>query len=263
MKSVCGHNRQLLGVEGIARIRCRQRVVYAYAYGEDYCTRLAKVHHCTVLYFCWWCTVRSRILHSLSRLASRTALRPTARSYTRLDASDVERQPSARDTPGPLLLSCSALGTGGAIDVEGNVACSSSPASDGSAEWNFFWDPKAAKRVRANPPQAWSRVLPKGPVQRARTSTLGPPQITVAVSTGLRDCFATTSWYLFNGSSVPTDQAPQSVSEGERNFCFRRLCSWGDVPDELVFSRIAHRCHVCSRACMVSGALPPIPHSAD
>lgn len=34
---------------------------------------------------------------------------------------------------------------GGALDVPGNVSVE---GFDGSAEWNFFWDPSAAKRVR-------------------------------------------------------------------------------------------------------------------
>ncbi|CAN0177484.1 unnamed protein product, partial [Discosporangium mesarthrocarpum] len=37
---------------------------------------------------------------------------------------------------------------GGAIDVKGNVSPEHSEGSDGTAEWNFHWDPTAAKRVR-------------------------------------------------------------------------------------------------------------------
>ncbi|CAN0239576.1 unnamed protein product [Ectocarpus sp. 13 AM-2016] len=36
---------------------------------------------------------------------------------------------------------------GGAIDVPGNVFADDVEGFDGSAEWNIFWDPPAAKRV--------------------------------------------------------------------------------------------------------------------
>ncbi|CAM9992459.1 unnamed protein product [Sphacelaria rigidula] len=36
---------------------------------------------------------------------------------------------------------------GGALDVPGNVFARDVPESDESAEWNFFWDPQAAKAV--------------------------------------------------------------------------------------------------------------------
>lgn len=53
------------------------------------------------------------------------------------------------DHPLPLTL-CTVLAwggglSGGALDVPGNVSVE---GFDGSAEWNFFWDPSAAKRVR-------------------------------------------------------------------------------------------------------------------
>lgn len=37
--------------------------------------------------------------------------------------------------------------SGGAIDVPGNVFATDAEGHDGTAEWNFFWDPRAAKRV--------------------------------------------------------------------------------------------------------------------
>ncbi|CAM9601445.1 unnamed protein product [Choristocarpus tenellus] len=37
--------------------------------------------------------------------------------------------------------------TGGALNVPGNVFPKDAEGSDGSPEWNFFWDPPAAKRV--------------------------------------------------------------------------------------------------------------------
>lgn len=38
-------------------------------------------------------------------------------------------------------------GSGGAIDVLGNVFADDVNGHDGTAEWNIFWDPRAAKRV--------------------------------------------------------------------------------------------------------------------
>lgn len=41
------------------------------------------------------------------------------------------------------------LTVGGAIDVPGNVSANDTREEvDETAEWNFFWDPRAAKRVR-------------------------------------------------------------------------------------------------------------------
>lgn len=40
---------------------------------------------------------------------------------------------------------------GGAIDVPGNVFPETVDGVDGTAEWNIFWDPPAAKRVSATP----------------------------------------------------------------------------------------------------------------
>lgn len=37
--------------------------------------------------------------------------------------------------------------SGGAIDVPGNVFADDVEGHDGTAEWNIFWDPRAAKRV--------------------------------------------------------------------------------------------------------------------
>lgn len=42
---------------------------------------------------------------------------------------------------------CTRSTAGGAIDVPGNVSADDVEGFDGTAEWNIFWDPPAAKRV--------------------------------------------------------------------------------------------------------------------
>src|SRR4029450_2359977 len=49
----------------------------------------------------------------------------------------LDRHPKVEETVRELLV------MGGALEVDGNVQ---EPGHDGSAEWNFYWDPPAAKR---------------------------------------------------------------------------------------------------------------------
>src|SRR5207244_11395989 len=53
-------------------------------------------------------------------------------------ARGFEQRPGAEGNVKELLL------MGGALDVPGNVQ---EPGHDGTAEWNIYWDPQAAKRV--------------------------------------------------------------------------------------------------------------------